>query len=685
MQSNPPIQTLLSSLENFAKHDVFPQHASHPFATAAPESCGLLQDLINTTAQLSDSLSAYDASLQWTNPKLISLMRQHTNIEHSSQSSAKNLHHLIDVLSKRTGVSYGEDVPLLATSVPEWCIDQLKNWGTSVGMETFKEGSSTVVLGGKSLVIDVDFTISHENPLKPMLKVANVKTANALLPNSNSHTTNTNSGSSTSALLDAFLKDGIEKYCNEMQKDENTRDPQYAARLRRDVLDHLRYLVLLDGLASRKDDGGIRWFTDIDELWPVLNGLAKMESKVVASSLSLQKAPLDIFLLRGHSLPLPYLISPSISFLAYISPLVYLSLIRHGKADQTTGNNANDDLTIDVLLSDVRARLPTLTTGVTIATLSLEKLSEAHLYPPSMSMPSVTARPTFLLAASAADLDHSFPQLDGFGMEENSSPPFSWVLDFTAGGKRPGVIMSQSRMKFIELVVNPLGGDGSVVTDIMAFGSGSWVDQLLNPGNTASPERYTALYRSPNFLHPPLQLRLTAPEEPGFTLERIPVHSIKEIWGILEVVREQCWLNEILLGSHWTPEGLKSEEEDIPADDTTATEDELQALLSGTFVPRKIPVNVFLPTGVNATDNLFDIAPISGPKIVMTSPTRSPMSGLIEITVTHDESKPRGISVDVQGAMGYELKAVELEEICRRGGTLGLSGRVWASGGGLSR
>ena len=61
------------------------------------------------------------------------------------------------------------------------------------------------------------------------------------------------------------------------------------------------------------------------------------------------------------------------------------------------------------------------------------------------------------------------------------------------------------------------------------------------------------------------------------------------------------------------------------------------------------------------------------------------MSGLIEITVTHDESKPRGISVDVQGAMGYELKAVELEEICRRGGVLGLSGRVWANGGGLSR
>jgi hypothetical protein len=26
-----------------------------------------------------------------------------------------------------------------------------------------------------------------------------------------------------------------------------------------------------------------------------------------------------------------------------------------------------------------------------------------------------------------------------------------------------------------------------------------------------------------------------APEEPGFLLERVPVHSMKEVWGILEV------------------------------------------------------------------------------------------------------------------------------------------------------
>ena len=57
------------------------------------------------------------------------------------------------------------------------------------------------------------------------------------------------------------------------------------------------------------------------------------------------------------------------------------------------------------------------------------------------------------------------------------------------------------------------------------------------------------------------------------------------IFSLPKVVREQCWLNEILLGAHWTPEGLKSEEEDVPADDTTATAEELQAVLSGARPP----------------------------------------------------------------------------------------------------
>jgi len=306
------------------------------------------------------------------------------------------------------------------------------------------------------------------------------------------------------------------------------------------------------------------------------------------------------------------------------------------------------------------------------------------LFPASLSMPTLISRPTFPLVPSGAELEHVFPQT----AELTNDAQHFWILDFTQGGKSHGVVISQSRMREIELVVNPLSGMDSMNPVMMSFGTGSWVALLLNPSNPVSSERYTALYRSPTSIHPPLQLRLTLPEEPGFLLGKVPVHSMKEVWGILEVVREQCWLNEILLGCHWTTEGIAIDAEEMPVDETDATEDELQAVLSGTFIPRKIPVNVFLP---QRPDPLFDpglesmtMASVDRrTRIAMTCPERPPISGVVEITVAYDETRPRGVSVELSGAMGCDLKADTLEEISRRGGTLGLSGRVWANSRGM--
>jgi hypothetical protein len=143
-------------------------------------------------------------------------------------------------------------------------------------MESFREeGSSTVVLGGKVLVVDVDFVTEREDPLNPILKVSSVKSSNALVPG--------NSNSPTSTLTDSFLADSIERYCVEMQKREDCRDVALASMLRNNVLDNLRYLMVIDGLANRKEYGGLRWFTDIDELCPTLNGLATSEAEVIAS------------------------------------------------------------------------------------------------------------------------------------------------------------------------------------------------------------------------------------------------------------------------------------------------------------------------------------------------------------------------------------------------------------------
>jgi len=110
--------------------------------------------------------------------------------------------------------------------------------------------------------------------------------------------------------------------------------------------------------------------------------------------------------------------------------------------------------------------------------------------------------------------------------------------------------------------------------------------------------------------------------------------------------------------------------------------------LLGTIIPQKIPVNVHLPSDVEPPNTLFDSASLETmsidpvhlrrPRVVLTSPERPPLSGLVETTVTYDEARPRGISVDICGALGADIDTEVLEEVCRRGGTLGLPGRVWA-------
>lgn len=199
-------------------------------------------------------------------------------------------------------------------------------------------------------------------------------------------------------------------------------------------------------------------------------------------SLSLTHAPLDIFLLRSHALPLPYLTSPSISFLAYVSPLAYLSLLKN-IAIPISQNNQNFPQ-LDIPLLSLRSHLQHHRQGVTIATLSLSGPSDWQLFPASMSMPNFTTRPTFSLVPRGSELEHVFPQTaDPSTTMDTSDVPlghYVWMLDFTDGGKNPGVVMSQSRMRDIELVVNPLGGmDNLNSVGMMSFGTGSWVDLLV--------------------------------------------------------------------------------------------------------------------------------------------------------------------------------------------------------------
>ena len=96
-------------------------------------------------------------------------------------------------------------------------------------------------------------------------------------------------------------------------------------------------------------------------------------------------------------------------------------------------------------------------------------------------------------------------------------------------------------------------------------------------------------------------------------------------------------------------------------------------------------MNVYITT--SAPLSLFDAADLGGmplpqpagqPRILMSSPERPPMLSQVEIAVTFDPSRPRGVALVINGAMGAELNTDVLEEACRRGGILSLPGRIWA-------
>ncbi|KAL1748636.1 hypothetical protein HDZ31DRAFT_29119 [Schizophyllum fasciatum] len=679
-------ETLLSAVHKCIQ--LLPSSAQHPFSSSSEEAYQHLQDIMGNVNSIATSLLDH-RNVNFSNAKLISLLRQETQIRHTLHVTEHSTKTIGEALRKKPSLRYGEDIPLDRAVLVDWCIKRFESWARTAGLEAFwaeeeyrqqKTGNFIMMIGGKVLVIDADLAIDSTDVSKPTIRVSGTKTAYACADGAPS----TGDGPVS---LDAFLGMDLQKFFEEVQKPDDERDPVRAAKLSDVCTEHLAYLNLLDKLAAIPGPaGGLRWFNEFDSLCHSLQAFAKREAEAAASALSVDRPPLDIFLLRGHALPLPYLTAPSVSFLAHISPRAYLTMLRD------TGVTTPDHDSwpqFDIPLMQVRHYVSKGgAEGMTTAILRLVRCPYPSLVPAEVV--PFTERPTFALSPGKAESDYAFPTVETPPAEER----YQWVLDFTDGGRSDGVVMSQIRMRDLELIINPLSGmDASLDTvSIVAFGTGSWVDLLLKPPAGVSPERYTSLYQSPTSAHPPLHLRLTSPEEPGYFLQKVPVRTMKEIWGVLEIVREQCWLNEMLTVCQWQPEGIDSKPSagatpnGLPVETEEVTDDELTALLAGTVTPRKLPVNVCLPTDASDNAALFggegddlDIAKPRRPRIVMTCPERPPMSGLVQIVVRYDETRSRGVAVEVDGAMGAGLEDAVLEEVCRRGGALGLAGRVWNS------
>lgn len=201
-------------------------------------------------------------------------------------------------------------------------------------------------------------------------------------------------------------------------------------------------------------------------------------------SLSEMRAPLDIFLQRAHALPLPYLNCPSLSFLVYLSPRAYLSLLRQ-QQQQRAIDVEGHELPLNASLSQIRDFLSSYPRGATTVTLQLTSHSGLQIFPASVSMPSLTSRPTFPLCLKGPELEHVFLEAPvapiDISASTSSSQHYSWALDFTFGGRSPGIVLSQSRMRDIEMILNPLGGmDNVPPVGILSFQPGSWVSLLVS-------------------------------------------------------------------------------------------------------------------------------------------------------------------------------------------------------------
>jgi hypothetical protein len=190
----------------------------------------------------------------------------------------------------------------------------------------------------------------------------------------------------------------------------------------------------------------------------------------------------------------------------HLAPRAYLTLYR---ASPAIGDSTKLSLPkLDIFFPTLRTLIskPTNLPGATIAILCLAPAGLSWTAYTSVE-PSLGTRPSFSLAGDGATLDFVLPQSDTQAISSASERPI-WCLDFTDGGRRRGIVMSQSRMRDIESVLNPMSAvDSMAGVNIGMIGAetGSWVDLLVCPAFNSSDKIH-------NLINCWLEVNLAAPE-----------------------------------------------------------------------------------------------------------------------------------------------------------------------------
>ena len=200
---------------------------------------------------------------------------------------------------------------------------------------------------------------------------------------------------------------------------------------------------------------------------------------------------LDIFLSRAHALAVPYLLSPSMSFLVYLSPYAYYYLLQPSSAKSEAAHDAEAYSKLDIPFARLRSILSqrkSRPAGATTATLTLTSV-------PKTIASSVVdfnqryehGRPYFRLPGTSnlSTLNHVLltRTAEAASSSESASEEAEqvWMLDFTDGGRSPGVIMTHSRMREIQQVIDPSSASNSMGLGVtMPPLSGNWVGLLVS-------------------------------------------------------------------------------------------------------------------------------------------------------------------------------------------------------------